>query len=111
LLLGRALIANENPDFEMASNASARPDGLDGLRPNPNYSSRAPSACLAKQSGGPVIMMTAEQYEESLRRLNLAVYLFGERIGNPVDHPMIRPSMQAVAKPMPWPDGRSTARS
>ena len=43
-------------------------------------------------------MMTAEQYEESLRRLNLVVYLFGERIDNPVDHPMIRPSMQAVAK-------------
>jgi len=43
-------------------------------------------------------MMTAEQYEESLRRLNLVVYMFGERVKNPVDDPIIRPSMQAVAK-------------
>ncbi|MFP4193607.1 MAG: 4-hydroxyphenylacetate 3-hydroxylase family protein [Desulfosalsimonas sp.] len=43
-------------------------------------------------------MMTAQQYEESLRKLNLVVYMFGERIDNPVDHPIIRPSMNAVAK-------------
>jgi len=43
-------------------------------------------------------MMTAEQYEESLRKLNLKVYMFGERVGNVVDDPIIRPSMNAVAK-------------
>lgn len=43
-------------------------------------------------------MMTAEQYEESLRRLNLVAYMFGERLANIVDNPIIRPSMQAVAK-------------
>jgi 4-hydroxybutyryl-CoA dehydratase/vinylacetyl-CoA-Delta-isomerase len=43
-------------------------------------------------------MMTAEQYEESLRRLNLVVYMFGKRVGNVVDDPIIRPSMKAVAK-------------
>jgi 4-hydroxybutyryl-CoA dehydratase / vinylacetyl-CoA-Delta-isomerase len=43
-------------------------------------------------------MMTAAQYEESLRKLNLVVYMFGKKIDNPVDHPMIRPSMNAVAK-------------
>jgi 4-hydroxybutyryl-CoA dehydratase/vinylacetyl-CoA-Delta-isomerase len=43
-------------------------------------------------------MMTADQYEDSLRQLNLVVYLFGKRVDNPVDHPMIRPSMNAVAK-------------
>lgn len=43
-------------------------------------------------------MMTAEQYEESLRKLNLVVYMFGKKIDNPVDHPIIRPSMNAVAK-------------
>ncbi|MCF8111269.1 MAG: 4-hydroxyphenylacetate 3-hydroxylase family protein [Desulfobacteraceae bacterium] len=43
-------------------------------------------------------MMTAQQYEESLRKLNLVIYMFGERIENPVDHPIIRPSMNAVAK-------------
>jgi 4-hydroxybutyryl-CoA dehydratase/vinylacetyl-CoA-Delta-isomerase len=44
------------------------------------------------------MMMSAEQYEESLRRLNLVVYMFGQRVDNPVDHPIIRPSMRAVAK-------------
>ncbi|MBW2061006.1 MAG: 4-hydroxyphenylacetate 3-hydroxylase family protein [Deltaproteobacteria bacterium] len=43
-------------------------------------------------------IMTAEQYEESLRKLNLVIYMFGERVENPVDHPIIRPSMNAVAK-------------
>ncbi len=43
-------------------------------------------------------MMTAEQYEESLRHLNLVVYMFGKRIDNVVDDPIIRPSMNAVAK-------------
>lgn len=44
------------------------------------------------------MMMTAAQYEESLRKLNLVVYMFGERITNVVDDPIIRPSMNAVAK-------------
>jgi len=43
-------------------------------------------------------MMTADAYEESLRKLNLQVYMFGERIENVVDNPIIRPSMNAVAK-------------
>ena len=43
-------------------------------------------------------MMTAEQYEESLRKLNLVVYMFGERVQNVVDDPIIRPSMEAVAR-------------
>ncbi len=43
-------------------------------------------------------MMTAGQYEESLRRLNLVVYMFGERLETVVDDPIIRPSMLAVAK-------------
>jgi 4-hydroxybutyryl-CoA dehydratase / vinylacetyl-CoA-Delta-isomerase len=41
--------------------------------------------------------MNAQQYEESLRKLNLVVYMFGKRIDNVVDHPIIRPSMNAVA--------------
>ena len=43
------------------------------------------------------MLMTGSQYEESLRKRDLVVYLFGERIGNVVDHPLIRPSMNAVA--------------
>jgi len=43
-------------------------------------------------------MMTAQEYEESLRRLHLVVYMFGKKVGNVVDDPIIRPSMKAVAK-------------
>jgi aromatic ring hydroxylase len=42
-------------------------------------------------------MMRAQQYEASLRRLSLVVYLFGRRIENVVAHPIIRPSMNAGA--------------
>lgn len=42
-------------------------------------------------------MMNAKQYEESLRRLKLVVYMFGKRVTNVVDDPIIRPSMNAVA--------------
>lgn len=41
-------------------------------------------------------MKTAVEYEESLRKLNLKVYLQGELVENPVDHPIIRPSMNSV---------------
>jgi 4-hydroxybutyryl-CoA dehydratase/vinylacetyl-CoA-Delta-isomerase len=44
------------------------------------------------------MMMNAAQYEESLRKLNLKVYMFGELVKNVVDDPIIRPSMNAVAK-------------
>ncbi len=37
------------------------------------------------------------EYIESLRNRNLQVYLFGEIVKEPVDHPMIRPSINAVA--------------
>ena len=43
------------------------------------------------------MLMTGEQYIESLRKLNTRVYLFGEKIENWVDHPMIRPSINSVA--------------
>ncbi|MDF2633800.1 MAG: abfD [Pelosinus sp.] len=41
-------------------------------------------------------LKTAQQYEESLRKLNLKVYLQGELVKNCVDHPIIRPSMNSV---------------
>ena len=43
-------------------------------------------------------LKTPEQYEESLRRLKLKVYLMGEQVKNPVDNPIIRPSMNSVKK-------------
>ena len=42
-------------------------------------------------------LMTGAQYIESLRKLNTRVYMFGEKIENWVDHPMIRPSINCVA--------------
>lgn len=41
-------------------------------------------------------MKTGAQYEESLRKMNFKLYMFGEEIKNPVDHPMIRPSLNAT---------------
>ncbi|MGA2914396.1 MAG: 4-hydroxyphenylacetate 3-hydroxylase N-terminal domain-containing protein, partial [Methanoregula sp.] len=41
-------------------------------------------------------LKTPEQYEESLRKMNFKIYLMGERVDNPVDHPIIRPSMNSV---------------
>jgi 4-hydroxybutyryl-CoA dehydratase/vinylacetyl-CoA-Delta-isomerase len=41
-------------------------------------------------------LMTGYQYEESLRKLNMKVYLMGELVKAPVDHPIIRPSMNSV---------------
>ncbi len=43
-------------------------------------------------------MMNAEQYIDSLRRIKHRVFMFGENVDNIVDHPMIRPSINAVAK-------------
>jgi 4-hydroxybutyryl-CoA dehydratase/vinylacetyl-CoA-Delta-isomerase len=41
---------------------------------------------------------SGDQYIESLRGRNLRVFLFGELVEEPVDHPMIRPSINAVAE-------------
>ena len=42
-------------------------------------------------------LMTGAEYIESLRKLNTRVYMFGEKIDNWVDHPIIRPSINCVA--------------
>ncbi len=41
-------------------------------------------------------LMTKEQYIESLRKLNVKVYMFGELVENFVDNPIIRPSINCV---------------
>lgn len=41
---------------------------------------------------------TGEDYIQSLRGRDLKIYLFGELVKEPVDHPMIRPSINAVAE-------------
>lgn len=44
---------------------------------------------------GPI--RNAEDYVASLRGRDMAVYLMGERVEEPVDHPIIRPSVNAMA--------------
>jgi 4-hydroxybutyryl-CoA dehydratase / vinylacetyl-CoA-Delta-isomerase len=46
----------------------------------------------------PQKILTGEDYIASLRGRNLKVYLFGELVPEPVDHPLIRPSINALAK-------------
>lgn len=42
-------------------------------------------------------IVTGADYIESLRGRGLKVYLFGELVDEPVDHPLIRPSINAMA--------------
>ncbi len=42
------------------------------------------------------MLMTGDQYVESLRKLKTRVYMFGEKIDNWVDHPIIKPSINCV---------------
>ena len=44
-------------------------------------------------------MKTGKEYIESLRKLHLNVYLFGEKVDSPVDHPIIIPSMNGAGSP------------
>src|SRR4051812_41121356 len=62
-----------------------------------------PRRCLAgRRARAPevssVTIRTAEEYIASLRDRRLRVYLFGELVPEPVDHPLIRPSINAVAE-------------
>ena len=41
-------------------------------------------------------LMTGEQYIESIRRLHMEIYMFGKRVENPVDDPILRPSLNSV---------------
>jgi len=41
---------------------------------------------------------TGEEYIQSLKGRKMKVYLFGELVKEPVEHPLIRPSINAVAE-------------
>lgn len=41
-------------------------------------------------------LMTGEEYIESIRKRNMQVYMFGKKIENPVDDPILRPSLNSV---------------
>jgi 4-hydroxybutyryl-CoA dehydratase/vinylacetyl-CoA-Delta-isomerase len=40
--------------------------------------------------------MTGQEYIESIRRLKMRVYMFGEEVQDPVDNPILRPSLNSV---------------
>ncbi len=42
-------------------------------------------------------LKTPQQYLDDLRKMNIELYMFGERIENYVDHPIIRPSINSMA--------------
>ena len=54
------------------------------------------AGALATKSRKPIA--SGSQYIESLRGRKLKVYLLGELVDEPVDHPIIRPSINAVAQ-------------
>ena len=51
----------------------------------------------ATHAFGDEVIRTGEEYIASLRGRHLAVYLFGKRVEEPADHPIIRPSINAMA--------------
>ncbi|MCL5742783.1 MAG: 4-hydroxybutyryl-CoA dehydratase, partial [Acidobacteria bacterium] len=53
-------------------------------------------ATSASTEAKPIV--TGADYIQSLRGRNLKVYFMGERVPEPVDHPVIRPSINAVAR-------------
>ena len=44
-----------------------------------------------------ILMMTKDQYIESLRKLHLNLYSFGKKVENVVDNPIVRPSLNSFA--------------
>ena len=43
-------------------------------------------------------IVTADDYIDSLRGRRMNVFFMGERVPEPVDHPVIRPSINAMAE-------------
>ena len=41
-------------------------------------------------------LMTGEEYIDSIKKLNMQIYLLGKKINNPVGNPILAPSLNAV---------------
>ncbi len=68
------------------------------LTPNIDHVETIMSAEAASAVVSHKPIRSGEEYIESLRGRGLKVWLFGELVDEPVDHPMIRPSINAVAR-------------
>ena len=42
-------------------------------------------------------LKTPQEYIDDLRKMDIRLYLFGELVNDYVDHPLIRPSINAMA--------------
>ncbi|MCD8141427.1 MAG: 4-hydroxyphenylacetate 3-hydroxylase family protein [Planctomycetaceae bacterium] len=42
------------------------------------------------------MMMTGEQYVDSIKKINMEIYMFGEKIPSSADNPILRPSLNSV---------------
>jgi 4-hydroxybutyryl-CoA dehydratase/vinylacetyl-CoA-Delta-isomerase len=53
---------------------------------------------IAAEKGGlDMALKTPQQYLDELRQMDIELYMFGEKVENRVDHPIIRPSINSVA--------------
>ena len=41
-------------------------------------------------------LMTGEQYIESIKKIKMEIYMFGEKYSNPTESPILRPSLNSV---------------
>ncbi len=41
-------------------------------------------------------LMTGEQYIESIRKMNMQIYMFGKKVENSIDNPILRPSLNSL---------------
>ena len=51
---------------------------------------------IARKEAIHMSLMTGQQYIDSIRSMNMQVYMFGKKIENPVDDPILRPSLNSV---------------
>lgn len=45
---------------------------------------------------GKMTLMTGEQYIESIKKMKMQIYMFGEKVESAVDNPILRPSLNSV---------------
>lgn len=57
-----------------------------------------PASSVPVSRAAPAPLRTGDEYRASLRGRKLRVYLFGELVPEPCDHPVIQPSINAVAE-------------
>ncbi len=68
---------------------------MTSVQPEPTFQQRTPESARARWDRIPT-MVTGEDYLQSVRNRGTSLFLFGERIAEPADHPIIQPSINAL---------------